>query len=194
MQRCSGFLANRRRKELLPLDDEFAKEVSELATLDELREHIKEDLQKEAEHEADHQVRHELLQQLSARMKHPPDVLVEREVDRRLEELVRRLMEQGVDPMKANLDWQKFREGQRQPAEDTVKSTLVLDEIARREQIDANDEDLAKEIDRFAERSGRTPTAVRARLDKEGGLERVRAGIRREKTMSWLIEKANITS
>src|SRR5439155_5631946 len=132
-------------------------------------------------------MRHDLLQQLSSRLKQAPDVLVKREIDRRLEELVRRLMEQGVDPMKANIDWQQFREAQRQPAEDTVKSTLVMDEIARREQIEASDEDVAKEIDRFAERSGRTAAAVRATLEKENGLDRIRAGIQREKTMNWLL-------
>src|SRR6185436_2793245 len=118
----------------------------------ELRDRLRHDLQAEAEREADHHARHELLQQLSARMKNPPEVLIDREVDRRLEELVRRLMEQGVDPMKANIDWQQLRTGQRQPSEETVKSTLVLDEIARREQIDAAEEDVAKEIERFAER------------------------------------------
>jgi trigger factor len=183
-----------RRKELLPLDDDFAKEVSDLATLEELRANIREDLQKAAEHEADHQVRHDLLQQLAQRMPNPPQVLVDREIDRRLEELVRRLMEQGVDPMKANIDWQQFREGQRQPAEHTVKSTLVLDEIARRETIRATDEDVEKEIEKFAERSGRTPAAVRATLEKEDGVDRIRSGITREKTMAWLIEKANVTS
>ena len=183
-----------RLKELLPLDDEFAKEVSELGTLEELRAKVREDLAREAEHDADHQVRHELLQQLGGRMKNPPDILVDREVDRRLEELVRRLMEQGVDPMKANIDWPQFRDGQREPAANTVRSTLVLDEIARREQIDADEEDVEKEIGRFAERSGRTPLAVRAALEKEGGLERIRSGIRREKTMSWLMEKANVIS
>jgi len=54
-----------RRKELLPLDDEFAKEVSDVDTLDALRTRITDDMQHEAEHEADHKVRHELLQQLS---------------------------------------------------------------------------------------------------------------------------------
>jgi trigger factor len=181
-----------RRKELLTVDDEFAKEVSDFATLDELRDRLRADLQKDAEHEAEHQLRHELLQQLASRLPHPPDVLVEREVDRRLEELVRRLMEQGVDPAKANIDWQQFREAQRQPAANTVRSTLVLDEISRREGIETSDEDLAQEIDRFAERSGRTPAAVRAALEKEEGLDRIRAGIRREKTMAWLIEKANV--
>lgn len=181
-----------RRKELLPLDDEFAKEVSDLDTLDALRRRIREDLAKEAEQEADHQMRHELLQQLGTRLKQPPEALVDREIDRRLEELVRRLMEQGVDPMKANIDWQQFRESQREPAANTVRSTLVLDEIARREGIQPSDEDLDREIARFAERSGRTPVAVRAALEKDDGLDRIRAGIRREKTMTWLIEKANV--
>src|SRR6185295_19186628 len=110
----------------------------------------------------------------------------------RLEEFVRRLMDQGVDPMKAEIDWREFRERQRDPATDTVKSTLVLDEIARRESIEASAEDVAAEIERFAERAGRTSAAVRARLEKEGALDRIQAGIRREKTMNWLVEQANV--
>jgi len=183
-----------RRKEVLPLDDDFAKEVSDLETLEALRERVKADLYKEAEHEAEHKMRHALLQDLAARVKAAPEVLVDREIDRRLEEFVRRLMEQGVDPMKAGVDWKEFRERQRPAASETVRSTLLIDEIARRESIDATDDDVAKEIEKFAERSGRTATAVRARLEKEDGLERIRAGVRREKTMAWLVEKANVTS
>ena len=122
-----------RRKELLPLDDDFAKEVSELGTLDALRDRVREDLQKGAEHDAEHQVRYELLQTLASRLKTAPDVLVDQEIERRLEDFVRRLMEQGVDPTKANIDWADFRERQRGPSADTVRSTLELDEIARRE-------------------------------------------------------------
>ena len=183
-----------RRKELLPLDDEFAKEVSELETLDALRDRVREDLQKGAEHDAEHQVRYELLQTLASRLKTAPDVLVDQEIERRLEDFVRRLMEQGVDPTKANIDWADFRERQRGPSADTVRSTLVLDEIARRESIDADDADITGEVERFAERAGRTPAAVRARLEKEGGLDRIRAGIRREKTVTWILEKAQIVT
>jgi trigger factor len=183
-----------RRKELLPLDDDFAKEVSEVDTLEALRDRIREDLQREAEHESEHRMRHDLLTELSSRVTTVPDSLVEAEVDRRLEDFVRRLMEQGMDPMNAGIDWQQFRTQQRGPALDTVRGTLVIDDIARRESIEATEEDLAREIDRFAERAGRTPTAVRARLDKEGALGRIRAGIRREKTMSWLIEHATVTT
>ncbi len=181
-----------RRKELLALDDEFAKEVSDVDTLDALRNRVREDLQSGAEHEAEHQVRHELLAALSGRVKATPDVLVDQEIDRRLEEFLRRLMDQGIDPMKANINWEDFRERQRGPAADTVRGTLVIDEIARREKLETTDEDLAAEISRFAERSGRTPAAIRARLEKEGALDRLSAGVRREKTVKWLRDHANV--
>jgi trigger factor len=183
-----------RRKDLPELTDAFAKDVSEVETLHALRDRVRHDLQHEAEHEAEHKVRHDLLQNLAGRMRVPvPTVLVDREVDRRLEEFVRRLMDQGMDPMKAGIDWQEFRERQRGPSEETVKSTLVLDTIARRENLTADDQDIATEIDKFAERTGRTAAAVRARLEKEGGLDRIASGVRREKTVAWLIEKAQVS-
>lgn len=183
-----------RRKELAELTDEFAKEVSEVETLEALRDRIRHDLQHEAEHEAEHKVRHDLLQDLAGRMRTPvPAVLVDREIDRRLEEFVRRLMDQGMDPMKAGIDWQEFRERQKGPSEETVKSTLVLDEIARREGLAAAEEDVAAEVEKFAERTGRTAAAVRARLEKEGGFGPIESGIRREKTVAWLLEKAQVS-
>jgi trigger factor len=182
-----------RRKELLPLDDEFAKEVSDLDTLDALRARVREDLQHGAEQDAEHQLRHALLRELGGRVKAVPDVLVEQEIDRRLEEFVRRLVDQGIDPMKAEIDWQEFRERQRQPAQDAVRSTAAIDEVARRESIEASDADLEQELEKFAGRAGRTPAAVRARLEKEGAMDRIRAGVRREKTMAWLIDKASVT-
>jgi trigger factor len=183
-----------RRKELLPLDDDFAREVSDLETLEALRDRIREDLQRGAEQDVEHEMRHELLQQLALRLKTAPDTLIDAEIDRRLEDFVRRLVEQGIDPMQVGVDWQQFRERQREPATQTVKSTLVVDEIARREGIQATDEDLAAEIEKFGDRSGRTPAAIRARLEKEGALDRLRAGIVREKTVSWLIEHAAVSS
>src|SRR5262249_52803884 len=157
-------------------DDEFAKEVSELETLDALKDRIRTDLQRGAEEEADHKARHDVLQTLAARLRTAPEVLIEHEVERRLEEFVRRLMEQGIDPMKTNSAWQGLRKRRGAPAEETVKSTLVLDEIARREAIEASDDDVAAEIEKFAERTGRTATAVRAGLEKEGSLGRIRGG------------------
>lgn len=183
-----------RRRELLPMDDDFAKEVSELSTLADLRERVRKDLQHEAEHEAEHRMRQELLQQLASRMRAAPEVLIDLELERRAEEFARRLLDQGIDPTKAGIDWKEFRDRQRSQAGETVRSTLVLDEIARHEGIEATDEDVAAEIDKYAERSGRTALAVRAGLEKEDGLARVRTGVRREKTVAWLLERANVVN
>ncbi len=183
-----------RRRELLPLDDDFAKEVSDTDTLEALRERIRTELQRGAEEDADHQVRHDLLQQLSSRLPVVPDVLVEQEVDRRLEEFVRRLLDQGIDPTQTDINWQEYRERQRPAAQNTVRSTLVVDDIARREAIEATDEEVMAEIEKFAARAGQTPAAIRARLEQEHALDRIRTGIRRDKTVRWLVDQASIVS
>ena len=180
------------RKRVVPaLDDEFAKDMGSFDTLDALRGRVRQDLEHEAMHENEREMRSELLKQLAARMTGDvPASLVEREIDRRVEEFVRRLIEQQVDPMRTNINWEEFRERQREAAGEAVKGALVLDEIARREKIAVSDADADEEIARYAERTGRTPAAVRARLEKEGGLGRVYAGIRRERTMEFLLSRA----
>jgi trigger factor len=176
------------------LDDELAKELG-FETAHELRERVKEDLEREAEAESDRQLRADLLKELSSRVTiELPASMVDREVDRRLEEFVSRLFQQGVDPMKAGIDWKQFRDEQQKPAEDTVRAALLLDEIAKREGLTVTADDVAKEIEDYAAQSGREPAAVRAALEKEGGLSRISSGLRRERTVKWLIEKANITN
>ena len=63
-----------------------------------------------------------------------------------------------------------------------------------RESIAVTEEDVRQEIEQYAAQTGREPAAVRAALEKEGGLGRIYAGLRRERTVKWLLEKANITS
>jgi trigger factor len=136
-----------------------------------------------------------LLKQLGQRIQFElPSSLIDRELDRRLEELVRRLMDQGVDPRKAGIDWAEFREAQREPARDAVASALVLDEIARREKLTVTNEDLDAEVTRFAERAGRTPAAVRAQLEKDGGLARLTSGLRREKAVDFAMSHVKMTT
>jgi trigger factor len=180
------------RKRVVPeLDDEFAKDMGEFENLEALRTRVRADLEHEAMHEAEREVRGALLDQLASRVTFDlPPSLVEREVDRRVEEFVRRLIDQQIDPMKVNINWEEFREQQREAATKAVKSALVLDEVARREGLAATDEEIDAEVGRYAERSGRTAAAVRARLDKEGALGRLYAGLRREKTMDFLLGRA----
>ena len=182
-----------RKRVVPPLDDDLAKEIG-FDTVEALRERVKEDLQREAEMESERRLRADLLKELSSRVSiELPASMVDREIDRRLEEFVGRLFQQGIDPMKAGIDWKQFRDEQRGPAEDTVRAALLLDEIAKRESITVTDEDVRAEIDHYAAQSGREPASVRATLEKEGGLGRIYAGLRRERTVKWLLEKANIS-
>jgi trigger factor len=182
-----------RRRVLPELDDEFAKDVGEFESLAALRDRIRTDLQEEAQENSRRQLRSDLFKQLSSRITFElPVSLVDREMDRRLEEFARQLMSQNVDPRQAGIDWAQFREAQREPARDAVASALVLDEIARREQITVSGEDVDKEIERFATRAGRTPAALRAQLEKDGGISRLYAGLRREKAVDLALSRANI--
>ena len=184
------------RKRIVPeLDDELAKDLGQFDSLEALRERVRADLEHEATHEAEREMRADLLRQLASRVEFDaPTSLLDREIDRRVEEFVRRLIEQQIDPMRTNINWEEFRERQKEAATEAVRSALVLDEIARREGITASEQDVEEEIGRYAERSGRTAAAVRARLEKEGGLARLYAGLRRERTVEFLLSKATTVS
>jgi len=183
-----------RRRVLPDLDDEFAKDVGAFESLAALGDRIRADLEAEARDNARRQVRADLFRQLAARVTFElPASLLEREIDRRLEEFARQLMAQNVDPRQAGIDWAQFREAQREPARGTVASALVLDELARREQITVGREDVDIEIERYAARSGRTPAAVRAQLEKEGGISRLYAGLRREKAVDLALSRVKMT-
>jgi trigger factor len=154
---------------------------------------VRHDLEHEAKHASERQLRQDLMKQLSSRVPFAvPDSLVEREIDRRLEDFARRLMEQRIDPRQANIDWKAFRDGQRTPATEAVASAIVLDEIARRDSIDVTEDDLDTELQSYAERTGHSVAAIKARLQKDGELGHLAAGLRREKTVKHVLSLAKI--
>ena len=183
-----------RTKALPALDDELAKDLGGFETLAELRDRIRTDMTAEAEEHASRHIRTDLLKQLSQRVSFElPASLIEREMDRRLEQFAQQLMQQQIDPRQAGIDWTQFREAQREAAREAVASTLVLDELARREKITVSAEDVDKEIEQFAGRAGRTPAALRAQLEKDGGISRLVAGMRREKAIDLALSRATMT-
>jgi trigger factor len=182
------------KKRVVPaLDDELAKDLGEFGDLEALRTRVREDLTSEAERNSERELRNDLLRQLAARVTFDvPDALIDREIERRTEEFVRRLMDQGVDPRQANIDWQAFRDNQREPARENVASALVLDEVARRENLAVESEAVDAEIEKYAAATGRTSQAVRAKLEKDGGISRLYMGLRREKAVDFLRARATI--
>jgi len=169
------------------LTDEFAKDVSDAQTLEELRKKMRENLEAARTHRQSEQAREKLLAQIVKSHEFPvPEALVEHQMDSRLERTVRSLASQGVDPRAVNVDWVALRSRQKDRSIDDVKAELLLDRIATAEKIEVADEEVEKEIAAIAERSGESATAVRANLTRQGALDRMKSKIRSEKTLDWL--------
>jgi len=169
------------------LTDEFAKDVSEAQTLEELRQKLRESLEAERTHRQSEQTREKLLAQIVKAHEFPvPEALVEHQMDSRLERTVRSLASQGVDPRAVNVDWVSLRSRQKDRSIDDVKAELLLDRIATAEKIEVADEEVEKQIAALAERSGESATVVRANLTRQGALDRMKSKIRSEKTLDWL--------
>ena len=184
------------RQRVLPdLDDALAREIGSFDSLDALTRKVREDLHHQAKSAADGQVRSDLLKQLAGRVdSEVPEALIVYEIDRRVQHFIGHLVSQQVDPRQANIDWDAFREEQRESATATVRSTLVLDEIAKKEQLSVEASEVEQEIERQAERAGRTVSATRALLEKEGGVEQLATGVRREKAIDFVLSEATVVT
>jgi trigger factor len=175
------------------LNDDFAKQTGEYKNLDELRVDVEKNLNAQAEYDTKQEIRNDLLRQLAGRVtSEVPEALVTHEVERRVEQLARHMLGQRIDPRQANVDWDAFREQQREASIGTVRSTLVLDAIAARESIEVSDDDIEQELSRQAEATGRTASAVKALVEKEGGFDRLSSGLKREKAIDLLLSRATI--
>jgi trigger factor len=185
-----------KEKRLPELNDEFAREVGagdDVTTLAALRVKVAERLEAAREERQHSQANDKILELLVKQHEFPvPEALVEHQMGVRLEAVVRSMARQGVDPRAVNVDWVALRSRQRDRAVEDVKAELLLDRIAEAEHIDASDEDVNKEIERIAERSGESAPAVRARLTKQGALDRMKSKLRSDRTIDWLHREASI--
>lgn len=180
-------------KKLPELNDEFAKDVSDAATLEELKTKLREGLEHQRDHRQKELLHEGLLAELVKMHDFPvPESLVERQMDVRLERVVRSLAAQGVDPRAVNVDWVSLRHRQAERARDDVKAELIVDRIASAENVDVTEEDISKELEHAAGHSGESAEALRARLTKQGTLDRMKARLRSDKTLDWLAQHAKV--
>jgi trigger factor len=175
------------------LSDDFAKDVSDAKSLDELRTKVRADLEAARTQRQNDQAREKLLAKIVQSHDFPvPQALVEHQMDSRLERTVRSLAAQGVDPRAVNVDWVALRNRQRDRSTEDVKAELLLDRIATAENIDVSEEELEKDIAALAQRSGESATAMRANLTRQGALDRMKSRLRSEKTLDWLFKNSRI--
>jgi trigger factor len=181
-----------KQKNLPELNDEFAKELGEFSSLDQVRKQIRENMLAERKHEAEHEAKNKLVAELVKRNDFEvPEALVDRQIDLRLERGLRALAAQGMkmEDMK-KMDLPRLRAGQHDQAVQDVKSSLLLERIADLEKIEVGEAELSHELEALAAQSKQTLEAVRARLTQDGGLDRIRNRIRSEKTLEFLYHQS----
>ena len=181
-----------KQKNLPELNDDFAKELGDFTSLDQVRKQIRENMQAERRHDAEREAKDKLIAELVKRNDfEAPESLIDRQIDLRLERGLRALAAQGMkmEDLK-KMDLPRLRAGQRDQAVQDVKSSLLLERVADLEKIEVGEDELNHELDALARQSKQTPEAVRARLTQDGGLDRIRNRIRSEKTLDFLYRQS----
>lgn len=183
-------------KEVPALDDEFAKDTTELETLAELRADVKAKLEEQAKNAADAEMRNALVEKVSANTEvEVPEAMVQHQIDNMLMELNYQLQYQGLNLEQLlqmtgrGLD--ELREERRADAERLVKSSLVLEAIAEKENVEANDADVDAELEKMAAMYNMEVEKIKSSL-RETDIEDIKGQIKIRKTLDLLVENATI--
>lgn len=172
------------------LDDELAKHTGEAQSLEELRGKLRDKLLEEDEKRA----RSEAKQRLTDKLLEVNDVpIVPALVERHLERVSRlQLMLMGIDPEQSGIDHQGIKERLREDAEKAVRAAMLIEAIAKKENVEVQDADIEKRLAELAADRDRSVAKLRAEYAKDGRLDQIRSNLREEKALDLLMAKANI--
>jgi len=183
-----------KRKVVPPLDDDLAKEFGTFASLEELRAKVREEVGRRAEEAERAEARQRILMELVRRYPvEVPDVMIESQLDGRLEGMAREMIARGVDPMKSGVNWAEERDRARPAAVDAVRAMLILDAIAANESLAATEEDVNEWLKGEARRQNTNVATVKEKLVQSSHLAGIRRQIVREKSLDYVLQDANIT-
>lgn len=182
-------------KELPELDDEFAKEISEFDTLDEVKADIKKKKQEENELRAKREYEDAVIDVVSSNAKIDiPDVMVDKEIDAMLKDLEMRLKYQGLDLKSyykyTNNTEEKVREYMRETAQKKVKTDLVISKIGEVENIKAEDEELLNRATEMAKQYGNNEPEKTAKLILDSQKSYLESDVINEKVVKMLVDNS----
>jgi trigger factor len=183
-----------KQKVVPPADDDLAKSVSEFATLEELRTKLRNDLMERARRRAGMAAREKLVQQLLRLHEFPvPEVMVEAQLDRKLQRMMAQLVSRGIDPRQTQADWRKVREDSRPEAEKEVRASLLLSKLAQAEKLEVSEEEVDEIIREMAQETHEPPATLKTRLTREGELDTIKSTRRNQKAIEFIYRNAKIT-
>jgi trigger factor len=185
-----------KRREVPALDDAFVQDLGgEQKTVSDLREKIRSDLTQQKKDRAESDQREAVLTALVA--KNPieaPPALVERNVDAMLQGMLEGFMRRGIDPRQLGLNLDRMRDELRQRALLEVKGYLLLEAIAEKEKIEATEDDLTTHFDKLAGELKQPAEKIRTAFRRQDSLDSLKARLRQDKALAFLLSKANLTA
>jgi trigger factor len=182
-----------KEKILPPLDDEFAKDLGDYSSFEELKAKLKGEIEKEKELGLERQLKDQVVDQLlEANPFEVPESLVEEQTKTLVSDTKLRLAAQGVDLKNLGLSEEKLQEDYKAMAQKQVKTFLILEKIAGQEGIAVTDEEADDRLREMSERMHQKFDVVKRYYEKNGLFPEVKAGIIRDKTLNFLLEKASI--
>jgi trigger factor len=184
-----------RRKELPELNDEFAQDLGDYRTVDELREAVRKNLFGQRQFEAQQIAKNLIVEKLVDAHSFPvPEVFVDRQIKNRVEQSLRSMAAEGMDPRSLKLDWEKVKEAQREKALREVKASILLGKISEREAIHATRDEVDREVEKVARQQRKPVAAVQMEFEKDGTMGRIASHIQTDKTLNFLFEHARKTA
>ena len=182
-----------KRKELPEINDELAKKVSKFDTLDELKADIRKNLEENAERKAENDQKSAAIEQATNNIQVDiPAVMIDNRVTAMIQEMAMRLEQQGMKLEQylqyAGTDIAKIREDYRETAEKNVKTDLMLEEVAKAENIKVEAKDLDAEVAAMAAAYGATPQQVQKIIKEQGRIGDLAASVLRKKTAQFIID------
>ncbi|MBS4535813.1 trigger factor [Clostridium sp. D2Q-14] len=186
-----------KEKELPELDDEFAKDVSEFDTLEELKKDIKEKLETEAKNKEKFELENKIIEKVIENAEMDiPEVMIDVKMDNEIRNLDYKLRQQGLDLDKylelTNTKVEDLKEQLKPNAEKMVQSDLVLEAVGKEENIQVSDEDVDNELKKYAEQYNQDVDKFRKNL-REEDLESIKMGIIKTKTVEFLVENVKLS-
>ncbi|KUO58313.1 MAG: trigger factor [Gracilibacter sp. BRH_c7a] len=182
-----------KRKELVPLDDEFAKDVSEFDTLAELKEDIKQKMLTANEMKVNNEFRAEVVKKAAENASvEIPEGMIENRIENMMNDMKTNLSYQGITIEQycqyLNTDEEQLKENHRAQAVEGIKTELVLEAIAKKEGITVSDEDVENEMVKLSQHYGRPVEELKQALQARGELEWFKVGIISDRTIDFLAE------
>ena len=182
-----------REKRLPELDEDFAKNFTDVAGLDDLRGKMRERLVQESEERSRLRMEEEIRKGLLERnLFDVPKTLVDRQIHSMIQETANRLASQGMDLKKVNMDFDKMRERFAPNAERAVRVSLLLSAIAEREGLDVPFSEIEAEMQEMAAAAGMEYEKVRELYGDEDRMDGLRNGLLDRKTMAFLLANADV--